>query len=142
MKSIYIPVALLLIGIGLLLGPQKIDISNDWIDYVNPMNWFDKGPATVLIVEETKERTSTATKEQIVVLSSPTLAKEIAATGGTFLGIVDKDLADRKDTSPDLLPYLEAAKAVKLPALVFKHKNKIKAVSLPQSEKAVMEAIR
>lgn len=141
MKSIYIPIALLLLGVGLMLNPgNPITFPDSW----NPLNWLVRGPATVCIIEETKDRTS-YDKGQIAVMQSTTFPKEIAASGGTFLGCFDKEIVDRnKVTPPDLVPYLSQAsfKVVKYPALVWKRGNKYTAIELPNDEKTALEKLK
>jgi hypothetical protein len=138
MKDIRIPIALLIIGIGLLLGPAT-PVIPDWI---NPLNWIVHGPATVAIIEETAVR-SQLPALQIALMDSITFPQEIQKSGGSYLGCFDKDIVDRDKKPPqDLVPYLEAAKAIKLPALVYKHGSKITAIALPPDEKTALEKLK
>jgi hypothetical protein len=138
MKSIYAPVALLLIGIGLLLSDNTYTMP----DWANPIGWFNYGPATVCIVEETSVRSS-VDPGQIVVLNSVKFPKAVTDGGGTFLGCFDKDILDRDKKPPaDLVQYLEAAKSAKLPALVIKRGIHVTAIQLPNSEEKAIEAVQ
>jgi hypothetical protein len=142
MKDIRIPLAMLLIGIGLLLGPDisTLPIIPDW---VNPINWIvPRGPATVVIIEETKDR-AVLPVSQIAIMTSATFKPAVEAAGGTFLGCFDKDIVDRDKKVPaDLAPYLEAAKKTTLPALVIKRGNRITAIPLPTNEKTALEKVK
>lgn len=150
MKSIYIPLALLLIGIGLLLGPSTPTIP-DVPNWVNPINWFVKGPATVVIIEETADRAKLPAS-QIAILTSTTLAPAVKAAGGTFLGCFDKNIVEIIDKDkpvptrrvpPELAPYLDAAKKFgTTPALVYKRGSKYTAMVLPLNENETLERLK
>jgi len=139
MNKAYIPIALLLLGVGLMLNPAVVPTLPDW---VNPVNWIVKGPVTAVIIQESKDRTHLL-GGQVALMESVSFPKEIAAKGGTFLGCFDKDIIDRDKKPPaDLVPYLDAAKTVKLPALVYKRGSKVKAIELPADEKTALEKLK
>lgn len=139
MKDFLTPLAILLLGIGLWLNP--LADSPTLPDWINPANWIVKGPATVVIIEETSDRMKLPAS-QLSILVSTSLKEGVEANGGIFIGCFDKDIVDRdKKTPHELLPYLEAAKNVGTPALVYKRGSKYKAIPLPVTEKAAIEAI-
>jgi hypothetical protein len=138
MKDVRIPIAILLIGIGLLLQGGNVVIP-DWLD---PLNWTVHGPATVAIIEETAIR-STLPASQVALMDSVTFPQEIQKSGGSYLGCFDKDIVDRDKKPPqDLVSYLEAAKKVKLPALVYKRRLSVTAIPLPVDEKTALGKLK
>ena len=139
MNKAYIPIALLLIGIGLMLNTGTGVSIPDW---VNPVNWIVKGPVTAVIIEETSDR-HLLPASQIALIESISFPTAIQSAGGTFLGCFDKDIVDRDKKVPtDLVPYLEAAKRIKLPALVYKCRGKVTAITLPPDEKSALEKLK
>jgi len=135
MKDIRIPIAILIIGFGLFLQGGNIKIP-DW-----PFPWPIKGPVTAVIIEETLVR-STLPASQIALMESVTFPQEIQKSGGSYLGCFDQNIGDRDKKPPqDLVPYLEAAKKVKLPALVYKRRT-ITAIPLPLDEKTALEKLK
>lgn len=141
MSNKYAPIALLLLGIGLLLqsGDYSLPELPDWI---NPVSWFSSGPITVCIIEETKDRTH-YDPGQVAVMDSVDFILKINESGNSFLGCLDQNVVDRnKQTPKDLEPYFAAASKVKLPALVTKKGSKYKAVELPNDEKKALEKIK
>ena len=135
MKKTYIPIALLLIGIGLLLGPSGLVIPN----WINPI---PHSAATVVIIENTNVRSS-LTVGQIALMESVRFPTVIQASGGIFLGCFSEGVLDREKKPPvELIPYLEAAKKLgTLPALVIK-RGSITAIPLPADEKTALEKVK
>jgi hypothetical protein len=128
MKNTYTPIALLLIGIGLLLGPELNSI---------------KGTVTVAIIEETADRPKLPAT-QIELMTSTTFGPAVKAAGGTFLGCFDKDITDHDKKQPaELAPYIQAAeKLPNLPALVYKRGSKVTAIALPPDENTALEKLK
>lgn len=143
MSKAYIPLALLMLGVALLIGPVDLSIP-DMPDWVNPMTWVNRGPVTVCIIEETHDRTPLLPSQK-ALLNSVSFPKEIAAKGGIFLGCFDKDVVDRDKQPPkDLVPYLAAAglKVKTYPALAWNRGSKFIAIALPPDEKTALEVLK
>ena len=138
MNKSYIPVALLLMGIGLIFRGNSLAIPDSW----NPLNWFFHGPVTVCIIEETSER-SKLPATQLSLMESTTFPAAIMSAGGIYLGCFDKDVVDRDKNPPkDLVPFLDAAGKEGLPKLVYKRGSKITATILPIDEKSALEKLK
>jgi hypothetical protein len=147
MSKAYAPLALLLLGIGLLLrsGDFRLPKLPDAPVWLTPSYWIESGPLTVCIIEETKMR-SKLPDGQAAILASGSFIDVIEQSGGTFLGCIDKDVVDRDGNPPAyLVPYLaEASLKVKdYPALAYRHGNgKVTAIPLPANEPAALGALQ
>lgn len=130
MNKIHIPIALTLIGIGLIL---QGNFSIPWISKVSE----------VCIIKETKDN-SKLPNTQIALMNSVSFIESIESQGIKFLGCFDKDIVDRnKEVPKELKEYIEAANELGvLPALVYKRGNNITAIPLPDNKVEALEKLQ